>query len=183
MNSSVSKSPAEVALPALMTVVVMGVTGSGKTTIGQMVAARTGMQFADADDFHSEANKRKMAAGEALTDAERQPWLERLNELMRQWQAAGHGGVLACSALKSQYRVTLSAQLVPGSYRFVFLEVPQAILAERLAKRRHEFMNPDLLQSQLATLEKPEAGEAIVVCNDRAPGEVVTELIGKLSRG
>ena len=181
MSSAMTTDAERVTLPTLTTVVVMGVTGSGKTTIGQMVAKRTGLQFADGDDYHSEANKQKMASGEALTDADREPWLERLNGLLRQWQSEGHGGVLACSALKSQYRKTLSAKLAPGSLHFVLLEVPQAMLAERLAKRRHSFMNPDLLQSQLATLERPDAGEALVVCNDRSPDEVVTELIAKLT--
>ena len=174
------ETPSEATLPPLTTVVLMGVSGSGKTTIGQLLAERTGMQFADGDDFHSEANKHKMASGEALTDVDRQPWLERLNGLLRQWQAAGHGGVLACSALKSQYRETLSAHLTPGNLHFVLLDVPQAILAQRLAGRHHAFMSPALLQSQLATLERPDAGEAVVVCNDRSPDEVVTELIDKL---
>lgn len=168
-------------MPAIEAVVVMGVTGSGKTTIGQLLAKRASVVFADGDDFHSEANKHKMAAGEALTDEDRAPWLQRLNELLKQWHAEGHGGVLACSALRSQYRATLSAGLAPGTVRFVLLEVPRAMLEERLRKRHHEFMNPDLLASQLATLERPDPKEpAVVVCNDRSPDEVVTELIAKL---
>ena len=92
-----------------MIVVLMGVTGSGKSTIGALLAERTGAVFADADDYHPLANKEKMASGHPLNDDDRQPWLETLNGLMRGWLAAGKNGVLACSALKESYRATLAA--------------------------------------------------------------------------
>ncbi len=170
-------------LPHTALLVVMGVSGSGKTTIGQLLASRAGLRFADADDFHPEHNKQKMAAGQPLTDADREPWLERLNRLLRDWYAARQGGVLACSALKTQYRETLSAELPPKAVRFVLLDVPQKLLEARLAQRHHPFMQASLLVSQMATLERPEPGEAVAVCNDRAPDVVVTELIAKLAAG
>ncbi len=159
-----------------MIVVMMGVSGSGKTTIGTLLAARTGVVFADGDDYHPAANKVKMAAGEALTDADREPWLEALNGLMRGWFEAGVGGVLACSALKESYRQTLGSGMPAGTVRFVLLEASKALIAERLAERHHEFMSPKLLDSQMATLEPP-GGDSIEVVNDRTPGEVVDEIV------
>lgn len=162
-----------------MIVVLMGVTGSGKSTIGTRLAARAGATFADADDYHPDANKAKMAAGEPLNDDDREPWLERLNGLMRGWVAAGQSGVLACSALKERYRATLAAGMAPGTVSFVLLKGTRELIASRLAGRRHEFMNPRLLDSQFATLEPPQ--EALWVVNDRSPEEVVSEILAGLA--
>lgn len=162
-----------------MIVVLMGVTGSGKTTIGTLLAERVGAIFADADDYHPEANKQKMAAGHALNDEDRQPWLETLNRLMRGWFDEGKNGVLACSALKSKYRVTLAAGMPKGAVSFVWLDAPRELLAERLAERRHEFMNPKLLESQLKTLEPPK--NALRIVNDREPEEVVNQIVEHIS--
>ena len=156
----------------------MGVSGSGKTTIGSLLAKRTGATFADADDYHPLANKQKMAAGHPLTDEDREPWLEILNRLLADWSAHGTSGVLACSALKSSYRDTLAAGLPAGVLYFVHLDGSKELFAARLAGRHHEFMNPHLLESQFQTLEVPEEG--IRVVNDRTPDEVVDEIIGKL---
>ena len=98
-----------------MIVVLMGVSGSGKTTIGKLLAERTGAIFADADDYHPAANKQKMATGTPLTDSDRAPWLETLNGLVRRWFAEGKSGVLACSALKAVYRDTLVAEMPQGA--------------------------------------------------------------------
>ncbi len=167
-----------------MNVVLMGVSGSGKTTTGKLLAERTGAIFADADDYHSAANKAKMAAGNALTDEDRQPWLETLNRLMRGWFAEGKPGVLACSALKARYRQTLSAGMPAGSVRFVSLDVPKEVLAARLAQRRHEYMNPALLESQMKTLEPLEPSEnGLRVMNDRKQAVVVDEIVEKLRAG
>jgi gluconokinase len=160
-----------------MIFVVMGVSGSGKTTIGTLLAERARVTFADADDYHPPANKAKMAAGHPLDDTDRQPWLETLNRLMRGWFHDGVGGVLACSALKESYRATLSAGMPPGTVHFVMLELSKEQLAERLALRHHEFMNPALLESQLATLEDPK--DALIVETDRAPEEVVAEILAR----
>jgi gluconokinase len=158
-----------------MIVVLMGVSGAGKTTIGTLLAERVGTVFADADDFHPAANKAKMAAGQALNDDDRQPWLEALNRLMRGWSEAGTGGVLACSALKEKYRETLSAGMAAGTVEFVLLDGARELIQQRLSQRQHEYMNPKLLESQLATLEKP--AEALRVVNDRPPEEVVSEIL------
>jgi gluconokinase len=161
-----------------MIVVLMGVTGSGKTTVGTLLADRWGTVFADADDYHPAANKAKMAAGHPLNDEDRQPWLEELNRVMRGWYAETGKGVLACSALKAKYRATLASGMPEGAVTFVLLELSRAELEKRLAARSHEYMNPKLLDSQLATLEAPE--DAVEVCNDRAPAEVVDEILQKV---
>ncbi len=166
-------------LPATRLIVLMGVSGAGKTTIGTLLALQLKALFADADDYHPAVNKAKMAAGHPLTDEDRQPWLETLNHLLLGWAATGISGVLACSALKDRYRQTLTQSLPEGALVFCLLELPQATLEARLAQRHHEFMTPKLLASQLATLEVP--GDAIVVVNDRTPAEVVSEIITRLN--
>ena len=161
-----------------MIVVMMGVTGSGKTTVGTLLAERTGAVFADADDYHPAANKAKMAAGIPLTDEDRQPWLEELNRLLQQWHAAGANGVLACSALKQSYRQTLSSGLPGSAIQFILLDGSPGLIASRLAARHHEYMNPKLLESQLNTLELPQ--DALRFVNDRPPAEVVEQIMQHL---
>jgi gluconokinase len=161
-----------------MIVVLMGVSGSGKTTIGQLLAERTGAIFADADDYHPAANKAKMAAGLPLDDDDREPWLLILNRLMRGWYEDGKSGILACSALKQKYRETLSAGLPKGTINFVWLDGSPELISERLAARHHEFMNPKLLESQFNTLEPPV--DALRIVNDRSPEEVVDNILQKI---
>jgi len=161
-----------------MIVVLMGVMGSGKTTIGTQLADLMHVPFVDADDYHPAANKAKMKAGHPLDDADRAPWLETLNTLMRQWGLSGAGGVLACSALKEKYRKILGAGIPEDTLRFVLLEAPQQLLIDRLAQRQHEFMNPNLLTSQLETLEKPN--DALAIVNDRPPGEIAHDILQQL---
>jgi gluconokinase len=161
-----------------MIVVLMGVSGSGKTTIGTLLAERVGAVFADGDDYHPLANKQKMAAGHPLNDEDRQPWLEVLNRLLREWFAAGKSGVLACSALKASYRATLQAEMPKGAVSYVLLELSKEMLEARLAERKHEYMNPGLLDSQLATLEMPN--DAVRVMNDRSPDEVVSRILAQV---
>lgn len=162
-----------------MIVVLMGVTGSGKSTIGTLLAERTGAVFADADDYHPLANKEKMGAGHPLNDEDRQPWLETLNGLMRGWFEAGKNGVLACSALKEKYRATLAAGMPKGAVKFVWLDGSSELIAERLSERTHEFMNPKLLESQLKTLEPPQ--DALRIVNDRSPEEIVGQILEHVS--
>ena len=161
-----------------MIVVLMGVSGSGKTTIGTLLAQRAAAVFADADDFHPQANKDKMAAGHPLDDADREPWLEILNGVLRNWHDNATSGVMACSALKAKYREILASGMPTGAVTFCLLELSREVLEKRMAGRHHEFMNPALLDSQLATLEKPEG--ALMVKNDRSPDEVVDEILKEL---
>lgn len=157
--------------------VVMGVSGSGKTTIGTLLAQRTGAVFADADDYHSTENKDKMRAGIPLTDEDRAPWLQTLNGVLRGWADTGSKGVLACSALKASYRDTLSAGIKPGVLAFVWLDGSPAMIQQRLEARKGTYMNPKLLGSQFATLEAPK--DALHLVNDKAPNAVVDEVLSK----
>lgn len=154
-----------------MIVVLMGVTASGKTTIGKLLAAKAGWQFAEGDDYHSQANRDKMHRGVPLDDQDRAPWLASLHELLLGWGRSGMNGILACSALKQKYREELAREIPPENLRFAFLDVPRDELERRLANRKGHYMNPSLLQSQLDTLEVPkdalrldgtQAAEAIV---------------------
>ena len=136
-----------------MVIIVMGVTGSGKTTMGQRLAETLGWQFHDADDFHPPANKTKMHAGIPLTDEDRWPWLSAMRAVIEEALAGNVGTVVTCSALKRAYRDVLSGGL--PNVHYVHLTGDADVLATRLAGRRGHFMNPALLDSQLATLEAP----------------------------
>ena len=160
--------------------VVMGVSGSGKTTIGTLLAKKMGAIFADADDFHSPENKEKMRAGIPLTDEDRAPWLATLNHLLQGWASSGAEGVLACSALKASYRETLGAGVPAEAIRFIWLDGSKEMIAARLAARKGTFMNPALLGSQIATLEAP--ADAVRVVNDKTPDEVVEEILEKVGQ-
>jgi gluconokinase len=142
-----------------MVVLLMGVTGSGKTTVGEKLASELGWTFSDADDFHPAANKAKMRAGIPLTDDDRWPWLLAVRQVIEQALRDSRGAIVACSALKAAYRDVLAGGLEP--VRFVLLDGDPAVLKARLAQRRHEFMNPALLESQIDTLERPP--DAIVI--------------------
>ena len=133
----------------------MGVSGTGKTTLGIMLSKTTGWPFLDGDDFHPPANKAKMAAGTPLTDEDRAPWLAILHAKVEEYANAGNSMILACSALRAQYRSTLRGDLSPDTVRFALLEADPAVIAAHLQGRQHEYMNPHLLGSQLATLEEP----------------------------
>jgi gluconokinase len=161
-----------------MIVVVMGVTGTGKSTIAKALAARTGWEFAEGDDYHSAANVAKMKSGVPLNDADRAPWLASLHEVLAGWQAAGTSGIMTCSALKESYRATLSDGMEPGNLRFVLLDVPKDVLAKRLEHRSGHFMNPALLDSQLATLERPS--DAIAVDANQTPSATVDTILKHL---
>lgn len=142
-----------------MIVVLMGVTGSGKTTIGKLLATGLGWQFCDADDLHPSQNVEKMRRGIPLTDADRVPWLEALREFVRECVKRDESAVIACSALKARYREYL---LIDGDVKLVYLKGEMQLIEERLGARRGHFMNPKLLQSQFETLEEPQGGVTVV---------------------
>jgi len=137
-----------------MIIVVMGVAGSGKTTLGRALAAALGWVFVEGDDYHPAANIAKMARGEPLDDADRAPWLQRLNRRLAALDASGADAVLACSALKARYRQRLAAGL--GAVRFVHLVGDAAVVERRLRGREGHFMPAELLASQSEALELPE---------------------------
>lgn len=138
-------------------IVVMGVSGSGKSTVGRALAQRLDLPFAEGDDFHPAANVAAMAAGRPLTDADRAPWLAALADWIGARQAAGQPSVLSCSALRRRYRDVLSA--AGGRVRFVHLVLDPAVLEARMAARTDHFMPVSMLGSQLATLEPLAADE------------------------
>lgn len=161
-----------------MVVIVFGVSGAGKTVVGQLLARELGWQFYDADDFHPAANIEKMHAGVSLTDDDRKPWLEKLRGLIEQLLKAKQNSVLACSALKKKYRDLLR---VSDEVQFVYLRGDRTLIADHLRKRRGHFMNPALLDSQFADLEEPERSEnALTVELGRAPEKLVDEIRERL---
>ena len=152
-----------------MIILIMGVTGCGKTTIGRLLSVALGWPFHDADDFHSPVNVRKMASGVSLTDEDRGPWLDELRALVSGRNERGENGVLACSALKQSYRRTLStgANLV-----VVYLKAEADLIRSRLADRRGHFMPQRLIESQFLDLEEP--AEAITIPAAWAPEQIVS---------
>ena len=155
-----------------MILIVMGVTGAGKTTIGRALATSLGWEFHDGDDLHSETNKLKMHRGIALDDSDRAPWLSALRNLIEGMLLERCNGVVACSALKQSYRDELVVD--PKLVKIVYLKGSKQLLAERLRKRSGHFMNRVLLQSQLDTLEEPR--DAVVTNVSAAPEAVVNEI-------
>ena len=156
-----------------MRVVVMGVSGSGKTTVGQAVAERLGIPFYDGDDFHSKENKEKMHRGVPLTDADRAPWLAAIADFLKgktDW-------VLACSALKAAYREVLN---IGDDIRFVYLKGSEEVLEKHLRERHGHFFNPHLLKSQLATLEEPT--DAYVIDCNQSIEKLINEVVTLLTR-
>jgi gluconokinase len=159
-------------------VIVFGVSGAGKTTIGKRLARELDWKFYEADDFHSRNNVAKMRRGIPLTDEDRWPWLESLRELIERCLDAREDAVLACSALKKKYRRHLR---VSAEVKFIYLRGDCALIDRQLRKRRGHFMNPKLLQSQFADLEEPERNEGVITIElGRSPRELVQEVKGKL---
>jgi gluconokinase len=154
--------------------IVMGVVGAGKTTVGSLLAQKLGWHFADADDFHSAANVQKIRRGIPLDDSDRAPWLAALRDSILHWNAEGQNAVLACSALKRKYRDALRIDGV----RFVYLKGDFELIEQRLRTRRGHFASDSILKSQFEDLEKPDG--AITVEIDKSPDAIVSEIIGKL---
>lgn len=161
-----------------MIVIVFGVSGAGKTTIGKLLAKRLGWRFLEADDFHPRVNVEKMRNGLPLTDEDRWPWLELLGEQIERSLAAKENAVLACSALKRRYRERLH---VSSDVKFVLLRGDYALIEKQLHSRRGHFMTPDLLRSQFADLEEPELDEDVLTIElERPPQELVEDIKTKL---
>ncbi|MFP5271577.1 gluconokinase [Coleofasciculus sp.] len=161
-----------------MIIIVMGVSGSGKSRVGQTLAQRLGWQFRDADDFHTQAAKEKMKQAIPLNDQDRQPWLEAIRSAMDRWLMADENTVLACSALKSSYRQILGIQ--DSRVQFIYLQGSFQLIDERLKHRQNHFMHESLLQSQFETLEEPTPSEAIYIDASQSPEAIVQSVINKL---
>jgi len=160
-------------------VIIFGVSGAGKTTIGKLLAKRLGWRFLEADDFHPRGNIERMRDGLPLTDEDRWPWLKLLRQQIERSLVAKENAVLACSALKRRYRERLR---VSGDVKFVLLRGGYALIEKQLSSRRGHFMSPDLLRSQFADLEEPESDEdAVTIDLGRTPEKLVEEIKTRLS--
>lgn len=156
--------------------VMMGVSGSGKTTVGAKLARALDVEFLEGDALHPPSNVERMAAGIPLTDEDRRPWLIAIAQRLSEAQGAGTGLVVACSALKRSYRDLLRSRGA-ANVRFLYLSGSRPLLAERMAHRHDHFMPPSLLDSQLATLEEPSPEEDAWVCDIRqTPDAIVADL-------
>lgn len=155
-------------------VLLMGPAGSGKTTVGHLLAQQLSWEFADGDDFHPPANIDKMSRGVPLTDEDRLPWLEAMRDAIEQWRAQGGNAVVACSALKRSYRELLGVASNRTDLRLVYLKGSYDLLLERLYSRKGHYMKEQMLASQLADLEEP--AEAITMDVRKSPEEIVSEI-------
>ncbi len=179
-----------------LVIIVMGVSGAGKSTVAQALAQALNFRYFDADNFHSDVNKAKMASGLALTDVDREPWLNSLASAISQWQKEEQGAVLACSALKESYRRRLKAGHAPspapehaqehrqeqpnssGPAKFVYLKASYDEIYRRMEQRQNHFMKADMLKSQFNTLEEP--ADAIVVDATGSLEEIVAQVLDEL---
>ena len=161
-------------------IIIMGVAGSGKTTVGQALARRLQIPFYDGDDFHPPPNVDKMRRGQPLTDDDRWPWLDHLHTLIADHLARGEPAVLACSALKRTYRQRLRGACT--DVYLVYLRGDLALMQRRLAVRQGHYMPAALLPSQFATLEEPTAAEAVIVDADQDYAQLMTHLVAVLRR-
>ena len=158
-----------------MIVILMGVTGSGKTTIGRQLAQTLGCPFYDGDDYHSQANKEKMASGIPLTDEDRMSWLQALHGEMKKWEERSSQTFLACSALKQKYRDLLSDRI---PVRWIYLKGDIGVIRQRLQGRKDHFAGPNLLESQFEALEEPQ--KALLVDIEKEPDNIVKQLVEAL---
>lgn len=159
-----------------MFILIMGVTGSGKTTVGTLLAAAMGWPFYDADDFHCPDNVRKMASGVPLTDDDRAPWLQELHTLISHQNERGDDGVLACSALKEAYRGTLC----DADVTVVYLKVDRDLIRSRLAARSGHYMPQGLIESQFRDLEEPQ--DCIVIDGGWPPERIIASIRSQIGR-
>jgi carbohydrate kinase (thermoresistant glucokinase family) len=168
-------------VPGVSAVVVMGVSGAGKSTVGKLIAAQLDCPFRDADSFHPQANIEKMKSGQPLTDEDRWPWLQAIADWIDQHRAAGTTCVVTCSALKRRYR-DLITDRQRADVRLVYLKGSFELIAARLAARKGHFMPPALLKSQFDALEEPAADEhPITVSIDATPQDIASAATRALS--
>lgn len=156
----------------------MGPAGSGKTTVGELLASQLSWEFADGDDFHPPANIEKMSRGIPLTDEDRLPWLQSIRDAMQQWQAQGKSVVVACSALKRSYRNMLEVDSNAKDIKLVYLKGSYDLLLARLHSRAGHYMKEQMLASQLADLEEPT--EALTIDVAESPEQIVSEIRNRL---
>jgi gluconokinase len=161
-------------------VVVMGVAGSGKSTVGPLIAEALGGDYAEGDQFHPPANIAKMSSGQPLDDADRLPWLEAMARAIRDWRKGERATVLACSALKQRYREILAGG--SDEVRFVFIKGSPELIAGRIGARKGHFMPTTLLDSQFRTLEEPSADAAIIVDASQSPAAIAAAAVAALRR-
>ncbi|HUN59626.1 MAG TPA: gluconokinase [Candidatus Binataceae bacterium] len=159
-----------------MIVILMGVAGSGKTTVGELLAHHLGWRFYDGDNFHSPHNREKMRRGEPLTEEDREPWLEALHELIRRCEQSHQNAVLAASALKQSYRERLTAGF--SDVRLVYLKGTRELIAQRIACRHGHFFDPALLQSQFDVLEEPADARAVDISG--TPEQIAANIVAAL---
>jgi carbohydrate kinase (thermoresistant glucokinase family) len=162
---------------AAIIIYIMGVSGSGKTTIGKSLAGRTGIPFFDGDDFHSKANKEKMKAGHPLDDDDRKDWLLSINKLAKE-ETRKKGAIIACSALKEKYRLVLSGDITVPVH-WIYLQGDYGLISQRLMTRKDHFMPTALLQSQLETLEIPPY--ALLIDINKSEEEIVKRILQSLN--
>ncbi|MGD1931501.1 MAG: gluconokinase [Leptolyngbyaceae cyanobacterium] len=164
-----------------MIVILMGVSGSGKSTIGQQLAQVLGWCFVEGDDLHPIANVEKMRQGIPLTDADRGPWLQAIGQQISQLQQAKQAAVITCSALKQRYREGLYSTQPPSTLQFVYLKASPAVLRSRLTRRQGHFMQASLLDSQLATLEEPTQAITINLTATDTTAQIVAQIRQQLA--
>ena len=155
-----------------MILVLMGVSGAGKTTVGKLLAGSLHWPYYDADDLHPASNVEKMTRGEPLTDADRMPWLAGVSELIRSMAGSGRNSVIACSALRAAYRATLTA--AAEDVRLVFLDAPREVVVSRIRNRTGHFMPLSQVPNQFATLEPPD--DALWIDARQTPGDIVRRI-------
>lgn len=159
-----------------MVIILMGVSGCGKTTVGNLISQESGLPFFDADDFHPPENVEKMKSGEPLNDEDRQPWLEKLATQIEKWNRK-KGAILACSALKETYRQLLLSK--SKDVQFVYLKGNKDTILERMKARKGHYMPPKLLDSQFEALEEPS--NAITIFIENSPNEIMRQILNLIS--
>lgn len=162
-----------------MILILMGVAGSGKSSVAEALHRQTGWDFVEGDNYHPQSNREKMAAGMPLTDEDRAPWLDALQTILARWSRENRNGILTCSALKKSYRGRLTGGI--ANTQLIWLDPPPETLASRLAHRTGHYFNPTLLTSQLATLEAPDSSEdALHITAIAPPNELARQILERL---